>query len=251
MGREEALRNANVACDDVGVALHLAPFIAQCGDTCVDSRKLRARQGKARVECVEAEQRAVRARDEDVLMPLQAVCVLRSRQGRPDENCRKEREPEREAALPSTTHGATLPTEDSCGPRHKGRCFGPVMAPNPPKSPTLCGPCTYQKGGEFGSESGCSHPKALLGCRTCADRPPPAPCLSTQCTPGEATGAGISPRRRRARCGSVGERRSGERLGEAGAGTAGAVADPADRPEPGRSGGAVQPRQRQVAPNRR
>src|SRR3954464_2865504 len=39
---------------------------------------------------------------------------------------------------------------------------------------TLCGPDTYQKGVVFGSESGCRHPKSLLGCRTCADRPPPA-----------------------------------------------------------------------------
>jgi hypothetical protein len=39
-------------------------------------------------------------------MLFQRCPILRSRQGRADQKCRKEREPEREAALPSTTHGA-------------------------------------------------------------------------------------------------------------------------------------------------
>ena len=47
----------------------------------------------------------MRVRDEHAFVPLQAGCVLRSRQRCADENCRKERDPEGEAALPSTTHG--------------------------------------------------------------------------------------------------------------------------------------------------
>jgi hypothetical protein len=40
------------------------------------------------------------------LMLLQRCRILGSRQGRAEQECRSKREPEREAPLPSTTHGA-------------------------------------------------------------------------------------------------------------------------------------------------
>ena len=79
---------------------------AQCNRSRVDACDLAACLREARIQDVEAEQLAVRLRREDALMLSQRCTILRSRQGRADQKCRREREPEGEAALPSTTHGA-------------------------------------------------------------------------------------------------------------------------------------------------
>jgi hypothetical protein len=81
-------------------------LLAQRDRPRMDTCELAARLRKARIERVQAEQRAVRLRREDALMLLQRCRILRSRQGRAKQQCRSEREPEREAALPSTTHEA-------------------------------------------------------------------------------------------------------------------------------------------------
>ena len=92
-------------CEPITAPCELLPLGTQGCDVSVDACELVARLREARIERVEPEQCAARLRREGALMPFQRCRVLRSRQGRAEQNRSQEREPEREAALPSTTHG--------------------------------------------------------------------------------------------------------------------------------------------------
>ena len=70
----------------------------------MDACQLAARLCEPGIEGVETQQSALRFRRERPLMVFQRRRVLRPRQGRAQQECRSEREPKREAALPSTTH---------------------------------------------------------------------------------------------------------------------------------------------------
>src|SRR5512133_488940 len=148
MRREQPLRQTQVARDDLQLGLDLALLVVQRDDARMDLRELAARLHEPRVERVEAEQRAVRPRNEDALVLLQRCRVLRSRQGRPQQQCREEREPKREAALPSTTHGPTLPTELPCGPPHKGECLT-LLWPGNHRNPRVCAVSVLTRKGEI------------------------------------------------------------------------------------------------------
>src|SRR5436190_187539 len=103
---EQILRHAQVVPDDLQLHVRLVPLGSQRQDALVNACELAARLGEAKVERVEAEESAVRPRCKGALVLLQRCLVLSSREGRAEQDCCKEREPEREAALPSTTHGA-------------------------------------------------------------------------------------------------------------------------------------------------
>src|SRR3954453_19619490 len=76
----------------------------ESADTRMDTRELAPRLREPRVEGIEAEHSALRLRRERTLMVFQRRPILRSGQGRAEQECRSERDPEHEAALPSTTH---------------------------------------------------------------------------------------------------------------------------------------------------
>ena len=92
----------------------------ESADTRMDTRQLAPRLREPRIEGIEAEHSALRLRRERTLMVFQRRPILRSGQGRAEQQCRSERDPEHEAALPSTTHETgPYPTETPRGPPHK------------------------------------------------------------------------------------------------------------------------------------
>src|SRR3954453_19283292 len=76
----------------------------ESADARMEARQLAARLREPGIERIEPEQSALRFRRELPLMVFQRCPILRSRQGRAEQECRSERDPEHEAALPSTTH---------------------------------------------------------------------------------------------------------------------------------------------------